>query len=203
MDCSRNFESRGLRWGSPHTHVVRLLGRVGKHVRLANAPGTGEKQRGLLRLVFKSPSGNTLVDDRPPPDPYGGTTCVHPRSRSRVRASGRVTLANNRDRNNLAPARALKHGRQRAPAVSVSAAGLVGGVRRRGMVFAHSVYRDAAGARLPVCSDRLAQLQGAVAQCGGRPQIFNTDQGSQFTSPEWTGRLERLGIAVSMEGKGR
>ena len=46
-------------------------------------------------------------------------------------------------------------------------------------------------------------LAAAVAQCGGLPQIFNTDQGSQFTSPEWTGRLEGLGIAVSMDGKGR
>lgn len=35
------------------------------------------------------------------------------------------------------------------------------------------------------------------------PLIFNTDQGSQFTSTEWTGRLEAHGIAVSMDGKGR
>jgi len=46
-------------------------------------------------------------------------------------------------------------------------------------------------------------LAGAVAQCRGLPEIFNTDQGSQFTSPEWTGRLEGMGIAVSMDGKGR
>jgi len=46
-------------------------------------------------------------------------------------------------------------------------------------------------------------LAAAVAQCLGLPEIFNTDQGSQFTSPEWTGRLEGLGIAVSMDGKGR
>ena len=43
----------------------------------------------------------------------------------------------------------------------------------------------------------------AVAQCLGLPEIFNTDQGSQFTSPEWTGRVEGLGIKVSMDGKGR
>ncbi len=43
----------------------------------------------------------------------------------------------------------------------------------------------------------------ALAQSLGLPEIFNTDQGSQFTSPEWTGRLESLGIAVSMDGKGR
>lgn len=46
-------------------------------------------------------------------------------------------------------------------------------------------------------------VAAAVAQCGGLPEIFNTDQGSQFTSPEWTGRLEGLGIKVSMDGKGR
>ena len=33
--------------------------------------------------------------------------------------------------------------------------------------------------------------------------IFNTDQGSQFTSQEWTGRLTDLGIAISMDGKCR
>jgi len=46
-------------------------------------------------------------------------------------------------------------------------------------------------------------VAAAVAQCLGLPDIFNTDQGSQFTSPEWTGRLEGLGIKVSMDGKGR
>lgn len=37
----------------------------------------------------------------------------------------------------------------------------------------------------------------------GRPEIFNTDQGSQFTSREYTGRLEGAGIAVSRDGRGR
>jgi len=46
-------------------------------------------------------------------------------------------------------------------------------------------------------------LGGAVAKSLGLPEIFNTDQGSQFTSPEWTGRLEAMGIRVSMDGKGR
>jgi putative transposase len=35
------------------------------------------------------------------------------------------------------------------------------------------------------------------------PEIFNTDQGSQFTSTDFTGRLERKGIAISMDGRGR
>lgn len=35
------------------------------------------------------------------------------------------------------------------------------------------------------------------------PQIWNTDQGSQFTSPQLTSRLEGAGVRISMDGKGR
>ncbi len=38
---------------------------------------------------------------------------------------------------------------------------------------------------------------------GGRPEVFNTDQGVQFTAEAFTGRLERAGVAVSMDGRGR
>jgi putative transposase len=41
----------------------------------------------------------------------------------------------------------------------------------------------------------------ALAQCGC-PQIFNTDQGSQFTSAEFTGLLIINGIEISMDGRG-
>jgi putative transposase len=37
----------------------------------------------------------------------------------------------------------------------------------------------------------------------GKPEVFNTDQGSQFTSREYTGRLEGAGVAVSRDGRGR
>ena len=37
----------------------------------------------------------------------------------------------------------------------------------------------------------------------GRPEVFNTDQGSQFTSEAFTGVLRRAGIAISMDGRGR
>ncbi len=37
----------------------------------------------------------------------------------------------------------------------------------------------------------------------GRPEVFNTDQGVQFTAQAWTSRLEAAGVAVSMGGKGR
>lgn len=37
----------------------------------------------------------------------------------------------------------------------------------------------------------------------GTPEIFNTDQGSQFTSEAFTGVLKQKGIKISMDGKGR
>jgi putative transposase len=49
----------------------------------------------------------------------------------------------------------------------------------------------------------LRALRRAMAQTGRTPEIFNTDQGSQFTSREWVGRLEGAGVRVSMDGKGR
>jgi putative transposase len=36
-----------------------------------------------------------------------------------------------------------------------------------------------------------------------RPEIFNSDQGSQFTAAAFTGRLEASGVAISMDGRGR
>jgi putative transposase len=38
---------------------------------------------------------------------------------------------------------------------------------------------------------------------GGRPEVFNTDQGVQFTAASFVGRLESAGVAVSMDGRGR
>jgi putative transposase len=37
----------------------------------------------------------------------------------------------------------------------------------------------------------------------GKPEIFNSDQGSQFTAAAFTGRLESAGVAISMDGRGR
>ena len=37
----------------------------------------------------------------------------------------------------------------------------------------------------------------------GKPEVFNTDQGVQFTAEAFTGRLESAGVAVSMDGRGR
>jgi len=45
-------------------------------------------------------------------------------------------------------------------------------------------------------------LEEALARYG-RPEIFNTDQGSQFTSLDFTGVLKDAGVAISMDGRGR
>ena len=45
-------------------------------------------------------------------------------------------------------------------------------------------------------------LEEALARYG-RPEIFNTDQGSQFTSDDFTATLKRHGVTISMDGKGR
>jgi putative transposase len=47
----------------------------------------------------------------------------------------------------------------------------------------------------------LEVLEAALAR--GRPEIFNTDQGAQFTSPAFTGRLLAAGVLISMDGRGR
>jgi putative transposase len=38
---------------------------------------------------------------------------------------------------------------------------------------------------------------------GGKPEIFNTDQGVQYTARSFTGRLESVGVSVRMDGRGR
>jgi putative transposase len=48
------------------------------------------------------------------------------------------------------------------------------------------------------CIEAVAE---AIAKFG-KPEIFNTDQGSQFTSAEFTGLLKHDNIAISMDGKG-
>ncbi len=48
------------------------------------------------------------------------------------------------------------------------------------------------------CAEALTEALGR-----GRPEVFNTDQGSQFTSREFTQVLEDSGVKISMDGKGR
>ena len=49
------------------------------------------------------------------------------------------------------------------------------------------------------CVEALEEALGRY----GRPEIFNTDQGSQFTSAAFTGVLQDHGVRISMDGKGR
>ena len=50
-----------------------------------------------------------------------------------------------------------------------------------------------------LCLEALEMAQ----KSGCRPQIFNTDQGSQYTSKEWKEAMLAKGIKISMDGKGR
>jgi len=47
----------------------------------------------------------------------------------------------------------------------------------------------------------LEMLEDALR--GGKPEVFNTDQGVQFTAAAFTGSVESAGVAVSMDGRGR
>ena len=49
------------------------------------------------------------------------------------------------------------------------------------------------------CVDALEEAMGRY----GPPEIFNTDQGSQFTSWSWIQRLKEAGVRISMDGRGR
>ena len=51
---------------------------------------------------------------------------------------------------------------------------------------------------LEFCLEALARALRAA-----QPEIFNSDQGSQFTSERFTGELKRRGISISMDGRGR
>jgi putative transposase len=64
---------------------------------------------------------------------------------------------------------------------------------RRVLAWRVSITMDAA-----FC---IEAVEEALARHGS-PEIFNTDQGSQFTSEAFTGLLKQHGIAISMDGKG-
>ena len=54
-----------------------------------------------------------------------------------------------------------------------------------------------------VLSWRLSNTLGEALARFGRPEIFNTDQGSQFTSDAFTAMLRNADVAISMDGRGR
>jgi putative transposase len=78
----------------------------------------------------------------------------------------------------------------------------------RGFVYLAAVVdwytRRVLSWRLSITMDTafcLDAVEEAIARYG-RPDIFNTDQGSQFTSADFTGLLAQHKIAISMDGKG-
>ncbi len=48
----------------------------------------------------------------------------------------------------------------------------------------------------------IVALEEALARFS-RPEVFNTDQGSQFASPRFTGVLQQASVRISMDGRGR
>jgi putative transposase len=76
---------------------------------------------------------------------------------------------------------------------SVYLAAVVDWFSRRVLAWRLSITMEAA-----FC---IEALNDALAR-HGKPEIFNTDQGSQFTSGDFTGVLLKAGIMISMEGKG-
>ena len=100
--------------------------------------------------------------------------------------------------------------------------GVDGGARQPGVEHGHHVHPDGAGVRVPGGGDGLVQpVRAELVAVGdawrwtfcvealkralrrGRPEIFNSDQGSQFTSEKFTGELAEREIAISMDGRGR
>jgi len=60
-------------------------------------------------------------------------------------------------------------------------------------------WRLSIGMEQDFCVEALTEALGRY----GPPEIFNTDQGAQFTSADFVGALEGRGIQISMDGKGR
>lgn len=61
----------------------------------------------------------------------------------------------------------------------------------------------AGGCQIRLGTDFCIEALEDALQRFGAPEIFNTDQGCQFTSEAFTGVLKAHGIAISMDGKGR
>ena len=121
----------------------------------------------------------------------------------------------------LSEAAAECAGRSGASGVPVFAAGSADRAAEPGVVGGHHVHPLVAGVRVPGGDPGLVQPVRAVVVAlddagrvvlrpgpaggvaHGRPEIFNTDQGSQFTSGAWIEELTEAGVAISMDGRGR
>jgi putative transposase len=75
------------------------------------------------------------------------------------------------------------------------------------MVRGHHLYTNGTRFHVPGSHHGLVQpvrTVGALEEAfrKGKPAVFNTDQGSQFTGKAFTGLLEQHGIKISMDGRG-
>jgi putative transposase len=91
----------------------------------------------------------------------------------------------------------------------VWAAGITGIPMARGFLYLVAIVdwtsRAVLAWRLSNTTDSrfcVAALEEALLR-HGKPRIFNTGQGAQFTSAAFTGKLEAAGVAISMDGRGR
>ncbi|MDZ7607404.1 MAG: integrase core domain-containing protein [Cyclobacteriaceae bacterium] len=64
------------------------------------------------------------------------------------------------------------------------------------------IYRRLAGVQFAGEETQTMVLEEAIRR-HGKPEIVNSDQGSQYTSAHWVDTLKDLGIQISMDGRGR
>lgn len=67
----------------------------------------------------------------------------------------------------------------------------------------HSRYVLSWGLSVTLESGFCLEALDQAIRCYGKPDIFNSDQGPQFTSAEFTDRLKAEGVEISMDGRGR
>jgi len=169
---------------------------------LLRAAGDGERgepalDAGYRQAVYEASLLRCAADDRVA---QGVGTRRQPQARGTI--NGVNGIAGGR------PWAAYQQASPGASGVSVLAARSECPGSQRGMVRGH--YLRAHAARLFVPGGRDGLVQSLCANVGldralegARPGIFNTDQGTQFTSEEFTGRLHEAGVRISMDGRGR
>src|SRR3954454_24362109 len=178
------------------------------------APGGGQRRRpradGADRPAVPDPALLWLAAD--------GGLAEHTRTRGEPQA-GAAADAPDGVGGDL-PASQHQQGRGGAHQVSLSAQWPDDRPRQPGVVLGHHLYSDAPGLSVPggdhgcraVLSWRLSNTLHAdfcvealeeALRGFGQPEIFNTDQGSQFTSDDFIGVLKKSQIKISMDGKGR
>ena len=80
---------------------------------------------------------------------------------------------------------------------------------RRGFMYLYAIMdvysRYIVGWRLSNTLERnnCTELLDECVSKYGTPKIINTDQGSQYTSPDWINAVKKYGIQISMDGRGR